>query len=178
MLLPTVIKLLANFWLNQKFVCYWKGPLIIGKSKSPFYTRCREKDEEIEDLHKKVIALQVKIKDFVQQNSQAEEQVRNIKEKYATELNEKEKISHALSSSETKCRTLEEEVDSLKSSTAQWEKKVSEMKTNMESLESENEEANETITKLTEEIKKNKEEEEQLQKQVCFAIKWCYDVSV
>ena len=71
-----------------------------------------------------MIALQTKIKDFVQQNSQTEEQVQHMKEKYAKELNEKDKISHALSASETKCRSLEEDVARLESSGANLEKKV------------------------------------------------------
>ena len=130
------------------------------------YARCREKDEEIEELHKKVIALQVKIKDFVQQNSQAEEQVRNIKEKYATELMEKEKITHALSTSETKCRCLEEDVKILESSGADWERKVVEMKAKLESLESGRDEGNEKISEMTTEMKKNEGEIERLRKQV------------
>jgi chromosome segregation ATPase len=113
-----------------------------------------------------VIALQVKIKDFVQQNSEAEEQVRNIKEKYATELNEKEKITHALSASETKCRSLEEDVQRLESSSADWQKKVLEMKNKLESLENEREEESEKLTELTAEIKKNEEEIGTLRKQV------------
>lgn len=130
------------------------------------YARCREKDEEIEELHKKVIALQVKIKDFVQQNSQAEEQVRNIKEKYATELMEKEKITHALSTSETKCRCLEEDVKRLESTGSDWERKVVEMKAKLESLESGRDEGNEKITEMTTEMKKNEGEIERLRKQV------------
>ena len=128
--------------------------------------RCREKDEEIEELHKKVIALQVKIKDFVQQNSQAEEQVRHIKEKYATELNEKEKITHALSTSEAKSRSLEEDVKKLENSCADWERKVLEMNTKMESVETDKNEGNEKISEMTEERKKNEEEIEKLRKQV------------
>ena len=113
-----------------------------------------------------MIALQVKIKDFVQQNSEAEEQVRNIKEKYATELNEKEKVTHALSASETICRSLEEDVQRLESSSADWQKKVLEMKNKLESLENEREEGSEKLTELTTEIKKNEEEIGTLRKQV------------
>ena len=113
-----------------------------------------------------MIALQVKIKDFVQQNSEAEEQVRNIKEKYATELNEKEKITHALSASETKCRSLEEDVQRLESSSADWQKRVLEIKNKLESLENEREEGSEKLTELTAEIKKNEEEIGTLRKQV------------
>ena len=133
---------------------------------STLYIRCREKDEEIEELHKKVIALQVKIKDFVQQNSQAEEQVRSIKEKYATELNEKEKIAYALSASETKCRSLEDDVKRLESNSEDWERKTLEMKSKVESLETERDEGNEKMAELTAKIKKNEEEIERLGKQV------------
>ena len=129
-------------------------------------SRCREKDEEIEDLHKKVIALQVKIKDFVQQNSQAEEQVRHIKEKYATELNEKDKVAHALSASETKCRALEEDVKRLESKNEEWEKKIMETKSKMEGLETERDEGNEKMVQSAAEIKKSEEEIEKLRKQV------------
>ena len=130
------------------------------------YTRCREKDEEIEELHQKVIVLQVKIKDFVQQNSQAEEQVRNIKEKYATELTEKQRITHSLSASETKCRSLEEEVRRLERSGAEWERRVVETKAKLENLENGRDEGNEKIAEMTEEMKKNEEEIETLRKQV------------
>ena len=130
------------------------------------YTRCREKDEEIEELHQKVIVLQVKIKDFVQQNSQAEEQVRNIKEKYATELTEKQRITHSLSASETKCRSLEEEVRRLERSGAEWERRVVEMKAKLENLENGRDEGNEKIAEMTEKMKKNEEEIETLRKQV------------
>lgn len=130
------------------------------------YTRCREKDEEIEELHQKVIALQVKIKDFVQQNSQAEEQMRTIKEKYATELTEKQMITHSLSASETKCRSLEEEVRRLERSGAEWERRVVEMKAKLENLENGRDEGNEKMAEMTEEVKKNEEEIERLRKQV------------
>ena len=133
---------------------------------SVIHTRCREKDEEIEELHQKVIALQVKIKDFVQQNSQAEEQMRNIKEKYATELTEKQRITHSLSASETKCRSLEEEVRRLERSGAEWEKRVVEMKAKLENLENGRDDENEKMAEMTEEMKKNEEEIERLRKQV------------
>ena len=113
-----------------------------------------------------MIALQVKIKDFVQQNSHAEEQVRSIKEKYATELNEKEKIAYALSASETKCRSLEDDVKRLESNSEDWERKILEMKNKVESLETERDEGNEKMAELTAEIKKNEEEIERLGKQV------------
>ena len=113
----------------------------------------------------------MKIKDFVQQNSQAEEQVRNIKEKYATELNEKEKVVHALSAAETQCRSLEEELTSLRSGSADWERKVSEMSTKMAGLEAEKEETNEKMEELTAEMKKNENEIERLQTQVIFHYK-------
>ncbi|XP_028402126.1 WEB family protein At4g27595, chloroplastic-like [Dendronephthya gigantea] len=133
---------------------------------SRFKDRCREKDEEIEELHKKVIALQTKIKDFVQQNSHAEEQVRHMKEKYATELNEKDKISHALSASETKCRGLEEDVARLESSSADLEKKVVEMKAMVNSVVSEKDECKDEMEGLTAETKKSEEEIERLRKQI------------
>ena len=128
--------------------------------------RCREKDEEIEELHKKVIALQVKIKDFVQHNSQAEEQVRSIKEKYATELNEKDKLAYALSTLETKCRSLEEDVKRVESKNEEWEKKVLETKSKMEDLATERDEGNERMAKSAVEMKKSEEEIERLRKQV------------
>ena len=113
-----------------------------------------------------MIALQVKIKDFVQQNSQAEELVRSIKEKYAQELNEKDKVAHALSASETKCRSLEEDVKRLESKNEEWKKEVMETKSKVDGLETERDEGNEKMAESAAEIKRSEDEIARLRKQV------------
>ena len=128
--------------------------------------RCREKDEEIEELHQKVISLQVKMKDFMQENSQVEEQMRSVKDKYALELGEKEKFSQALKTAETKCRTLDGDLEQTKSRNESLERELVETRRQVESLGTEKEELDQKIEELVRGNKSKEEEVEEIRKQI------------
>ena len=128
--------------------------------------RCREKDEEIEELHQKVISLQVKIKDFMQENSQVEEQMRSVKDKYAFELGEKEKFSQALKTAETKCRTLDGDLEQTKSRNQSLEKELVQTRHQVESLGTEKDELDQKIEELVQGNKSKEEEVEAIRKQI------------
>ena len=128
--------------------------------------RCREKDEEIEELHQKVISLQVKIKDFIQQNSQVEEQVWNLKDKHSIELSEKEKISQALKTAETKCWSLEQDLQGVKSRSVTLEKDLVNARHQVDDLQSDKEGSALKIADLMAENKRKETKIEELREQV------------
>ncbi|XP_046862111.1 intracellular protein transport protein USO1-like [Xenia sp. Carnegie-2017] len=123
---------------------------------------CRKKDIEIEELSKKIIALQVKTKKFFWQDSHVEDKMGNLNEEYYTDLYEKEKLSSTLSSSELKCFRTKEEVAQLRKTSRDWEQTLEEMKDN----HFERDEEVNKVSDVGELMKKNKPKNQELQQKV------------